>query len=235
MQEEPPAQFPKEPLRPPSLRWLILDGDSWWRLILRPVLLSIRLAMLAIWWSGYGLARGLQTGWRLLVGAGHLIRKHDYWVNWAFRLIAALSVGYLLYDRLYETGAVISVSASDPHDPTFYPFTITNQSHLFKLRNVAWECELKWLDVDNKRHMENVGLFQRSHMTIFEGQTVNFDCFKSGNISFFGSGKNVNFTDIEMAIHVKYSVALRSRESTMRFRWMGKASNPQWIRGDSAD
>ena len=42
------------------------------------------------------------------------------WGLWSglFRVATLLSVFYLVYDRFYETAITISISASDPHNPT---------------------------------------------------------------------------------------------------------------------
>src|SRR6202021_183900 len=100
---------------------------------------------------------GLRYPWRCvrwpcgivlgLLILGRWIKGKDYWVNWAFRLMAVLSVSYLILDRIYETGATISVAASDPRDPFAYPFTLTNLSHLWKLHGLGWECTVLSLDV----------------------------------------------------------------------------------------
>ena len=48
-----------------------------------------------------------------------------------FRLATLLSVGYLVYDRIYETSVAISSETADAGQPFRIPFTVTNNSHLF--------------------------------------------------------------------------------------------------------
>lgn len=236
MLKEPPTLSPTKPLRPPSLRWLVLDGDSWWRRILRPVLLSIRLAILAIWWSGYGLGRALQTGWRLLVALCCLIKKEDYWVNWVFRVATAVSVGYLLYDRIYETAATLSISASDPHDPMMFPFSVTNNSHIFKIRHFHWTCwVISFVNAKNSG-MANFGLTQKrsAEFTIDEGETLNFHCFKGNGMKIFDFG-DAPVLKAEVMVEISYNSAFNAKlDEKTKFTWIGEASNPQWIRGEFA-
>jgi hypothetical protein len=59
-------------------------------------------------------------------------------VNNAFRFLTLMSVGYLVYDRVFETDASVSVQASDPNDAFEFPFSINNNSHLFSISNIHW-------------------------------------------------------------------------------------------------
>jgi hypothetical protein len=68
--------------------------------------------------------------------------------TWLFRLFTFISVSYLVYDRIYETGALTQSPASDPHDPFLFPFSITNMSHIFTLRDIKWRCEFPFRTYD---------------------------------------------------------------------------------------
>jgi hypothetical protein len=118
----------------------------------------------------------------------------------------------------------------------FYPFTLTNLSHIWKLQDLKWNCQVLSLSTEQGEFLHNVSTGHNSGMVVDKGQTVNIDCFKFGRMQLFGfkSGPP-RFTDGEMLVHVSYRIALWHPQRTMRFTWMGKASNPQWIRGDFAN
>jgi hypothetical protein len=76
-------------------------------------------------------------------------------VNIFFRLATLVSVGYLVADRIYETNASISSPAPDPRNPLDSPFTITNNSHIFTIRNVEWYCYVHYLNTKGTDHVLN--------------------------------------------------------------------------------
>src|ERR1700733_13395967 len=55
-----------------------------------------------------------------------------------WRLATAISVGYLVFDRIYETSVTVTAPVPDARRPFEFPFSITNNSHLWSIRNVAW-------------------------------------------------------------------------------------------------
>jgi hypothetical protein len=229
MPEQPPARSPKEPSRPPIPRWIehrAIGGG-----IAGSVFSLIRLALSALWWLGRILWLVPSFAWRYLRLSGKWIWKKDYYVTWGFRIATLVSVGYLAYDRIYETSAVVDVSASDPKDPFLFPFTITNNSHLFELRNLVWSCQF----YDMTGSLSNL-LVVAAHGTqtkIRPGQTINLSCW----ISQF---RHAVFDTGTVGITISYTAEIfgiyswgRTPEPT-RFTWIGTASNPQWIRGDFA-
>jgi hypothetical protein len=64
-----------------------------------------------------------------------------------FRLATLISVGYLVYDRIYETEASLSAPISTANHPPDFIFAITNNSHLFKIYEIQWRCLM--IDVEN--------------------------------------------------------------------------------------
>ena len=111
---------------------------------------------LSIWKHRWGLARTLSLG---------------FW-----RLVTLASVAYLVYDRIYESDATLSVSASDPNFAFEFPFTITNNSHVFAIRNVKWSCHI----LSIKFEKGNVGTewetIRGASNVIAAGQNLNIDC-----------------------------------------------------------
>jgi hypothetical protein len=65
----------------------------------------------------------------LLTVPSYLVQVSLAWLKenfltWLFRLFTLISVGYLVYDRFYETGALIQSPASDPKNPFLFPFQL---------------------------------------------------------------------------------------------------------------
>jgi hypothetical protein len=181
------------------------------------------------------LAKYLTMIWARIWGTICWIFQREVFWTWFFRIGTALSVGWLIYDRIYEIAATISISASDPHDPMLFPFSLTNNSHIFKIRNMHWDCEIITLDINGRPVLTNSRVSSGSTKIIDEGQTVNFDCFDIGRSKAFDFGPQ-RITKIDLLVHVTYRAAFfRPLIQTTRFTWMGEASNPQWIRGDFVD
>jgi hypothetical protein len=163
-----------------------------------------------------------------------IFQRELFW-TWFFRIGTALSVAWLIYDRIYETAATISISASDPQNPLLFPFSFTNNSHIFRIRNMTWNCEVVTLEINGRPFMKDSHILSGSQKIINEGQTVNFNCFDIGRSKAFEFGVS-KITKIDLLVHVTYRAAFfKQLMQTTRFIWKGEASNPQWIRGDSLD
>ncbi len=241
MPPETPVKPPREPLRPPSLRWLdVGPGDERWRPILRFVSSLTRLTILGAYWFG----RGIQ--WLLLTVLGGLLcfawrefRKGDFF-TWIFRIMTMAGFAWLLYDRYYETSATISVSASDPQDPFSFPFVITNNSHFIPITNVAWTCNVEHLEAGGNAIDTSQFHLKGNVSPILPGQSVNFECAIIGRHSrFIHMPTTPKVTAARMTIEFTYTVRIlgvnkdRHPQPT-RFTWYSDASNPQWIRGEFA-
>jgi hypothetical protein len=158
-----------------------------------------------------------------------------------FRVLTLVSVGYLVYDRIYEADATISASASDPKYPFTFPFTITNNSHVFAISRVEWAChalDVKW-EVNNE--MSNSMLVSGSRSVIPPGQVLNIDCEVVGpNSAGVRWSKDIKITSATIEIAVAYEsdffgvFSIRRQPRPTRFTWFSEASNPQWIKGEFA-
>src|ERR1700737_1475190 len=123
-QPQSPEARPEMPSSPAKLQYQNHRKYLW------PLIFVLNLASLGMWCLGYGAIWTWHHRWRTAKWIGVL-----FW-----RSATLLSVGYLVYDRYYETDATLSVPASDPSFPFTFPFAITNNSHVFAIRNVAWSC-----------------------------------------------------------------------------------------------
>jgi hypothetical protein len=229
-QAQTPEQSPKEPLRLPIPRWI--EDRATGGGIAGSLFRLIRVVLSAIWWSGRVLWLAPSFAWRSLRIAGKWIREKDYYVNLGFRIATAVSVGYLVYDRLYETSAVVNVSASDPKSPFLFPFTITNISHLFEIHNLRWSCD--FYDMTGSISNLEMTAAHGTQTKIRPGQTINVSC---GMNQF----PNAIFETGTVRITISYTAEIFGIYSwgrvpePARFTWVGSASNPQWIRGDFAN
>lgn len=157
--------------------------------------------------------------------------KRNKIMDLVFRCFTLLSVGYLVWDRVFETEVTISSPASDPHDPFKFPFSLSNNSHIFTIRNLDWSCQVVHMNV-GAITFDNVSAGNSDHSTeIPPGRTLVVPC-KS-------LYKGPPPTNLSLQINVLYDVRvfgiipyLRCRSEI--FRWHDEASNPTWIKGEEA-
>ncbi len=97
-----------------------------------PAIFVLNLISRGLWYFGYGSCFCAIFVWhhRRALSTG-------FW-----RAIALASLFFLIFDRVYETSATVSSVASDPKTPFYFPFAITNNSHLLTLRNIEWTCHV---------------------------------------------------------------------------------------------
>jgi hypothetical protein len=154
-------------------------------------------------------------------------------VTWLFRFFTVLSVGYLVYDRLFETILTVSTAASDPKNAFKYPFSINNNSHLFSVSGLRWRCliSMKTELPDLNYHDNEIGFGTNS--SIQAGQNLNITCDPTGRIQI--EIKPVIITAV-IQILLSYDVHILGYNwhispNPTQFTWIGSASNPQWVRG----
>jgi hypothetical protein len=180
----------------------------------------------------------------LLAVASYLGRLSLAWLRanfftWLFRIFTLISVGYLVYDRFYETGALIQSPASDPLNPFLFPFSITNMSHIFTLRNIKWRCEFPFRTYDRllpwsgspANIYQDIGMVSGTKDELSPGGVLNISCgHPLGNTDFFP------FQSIKVLIYMDYDTNVPwpypiHRSPHEQFTWIGTAEKPQWIRG----
>jgi hypothetical protein len=158
-----------------------------------------------------------------------------------FRIATLLSVGYLVYDRVYEADATLSASASDPTFAFAFPFTITNNSHMFVIREVKWACQALKVKFGNNNTIADSQIIRGSTSAIERGQSLNIDCSIVGpNSHFFHTDGKVSIDEAVVKIALSYDADFfgwfslhRTPEPTI-FTWFTDATNPQWIKGNFA-
>lgn len=159
-------------------------------------------------------------------------------VNIFFRIATLTSVGYLVFDRIYETSGIISSPSSDPQDPFLFPFAVDNNSHLFQLRNIAWNCIADRIETDKQQSLGpnmNIGFGTQSE--IAAGHRTNVSCNVFGPSAPVMHTPGAKVTKAEIRIELTYDVDIfghlwHRSPSPIKFTWFPQASNPQWVKGD---
>jgi hypothetical protein len=169
---------------------------------------------------------------------GHKLKALDWAAVFFWRGVTLLGVMWLVYDRIYETDATLSVSASDPKWAFEFPFVITNASHIFAIRNVQWACGFLRVITEKNSGFENMALAHDSKSVIEAGQVLNIDCMRG--ITFAeGEGRPILKEGV-IQIRLEYDAdffgwfSLHRKPIPTTFTWHANASNPQWIKGEPA-
>jgi hypothetical protein len=160
-------------------------------------------------------------------------------INLIFRVFTLLSFTYLVLDRIYETGALIQSPASDPNDPFLFPFSITNMSHIFTLRDIKWRCEFPFRTYDRVNPMNGSPANIYEDMSNVSGTTKELPPGGVLNVSCghpLGNTQLFPFENIKVLIYVDYNTKILwlytlHRSPSEQFTWAGTAERPQWIRG----
>ena len=147
---------------------------------------------------------------------------------------AFLGAIYLVYDSYFQTEATISSVASDAQDPFYFPFVVANNSHIFSIRNVKWECKIDYVINDKYNAIRDSRIGgSGSQEEVLPNGFVDIDC----------DGFNIPppITDAKISIALSYKTTVfrtpfydlefsRTPAPTI-FSWYGRTSNPQWIKG----
>lgn len=228
------ASNAQKPVLPPS------QGRSLTQAILRHLgrllrAFAVRTIMLWIWAVDAAI-------WCLLWIWTNPWRSTKTAVNIFFRIATLLSVAYLVYDRAYETEATLSSPVLTANKPFGLIFAITNNSHLFTIRNVRWECFADHIKTAPRtNHIRDVLVVDGSQKAIGPGQSLNVNCNKSGNIFPFGFASDETIAEAVMRIKIAYDTDIfgflsshRSPPST-KFTWFTEGGTPQWVKGEFAE
>jgi hypothetical protein len=178
----------------------------------------------------------------LLLSIGFFIARYRRSLGNTLHLLSSvmsvLAFSYLVIDLRFQSAPSISSAASDPLDPFRFPFSFTNNSHLFSVYNVSWTCHLERLvssggfslrDAKSARMMVGSG----SASTLEPGEILNLDCSRSF------PAQVGHIEELSMSIDTTYTMYTLgflpsvARQSTF-FRWYPDASNPQWVKGKDA-
>jgi hypothetical protein len=161
-------------------------------------------------------------------------QKNELIWTWFFRLLTLMSVGYLVYDRIYETGVSISSPASDPKNPFAFPFSITNNSHIFTVEKIYWRCRFPGNRISVNPNggtiwYENVATVGGTKSEISPGGILNISCLEPGK-------PWLDYQNVTVVIEMGYKTYIFGvfplhRDRAETFTWFVNADRPQWVRG----
>jgi hypothetical protein len=208
--------FPQTPSTPAKLRYS--ERRIWW-----PAIFASNLGLLILWAVG----RSATWVW------GHKLRALDWAAVFFWRSVTLLGVIWLVYDRVYETDATLSVSASDPKWAFEFPFVITNASHIFAIRNVRWTCQFMRVIWEENGGFQNLQVAYGSTSIIDAGRVLNINCMKGFNVP-----NKLALKEGIIRIVLEYDAdffgwySIHRKPFPTTFTWFASASNPQWIKGE---
>jgi hypothetical protein len=171
------------------------------------------------------------------------VPKHRTRLSNALHLLSSimsiLGFSYLVIDLRFQTAPSISSPASDPGNPFRFPFSFTNNSHLFSVYNVSWTCHLEKMVLSGDAPVPTakeprVMMAAGSASILLPGNILNLDCSRA----FSTHGARIQ--ELAMSINTTYTMYTlgllpsTAKQSTS-FRWYPEAANPQWIKGQDAE
>ncbi len=144
-----------------------------------------------------------------------------------------LSVAYLAFSSIYDIAPQINAIQPDPTDPLFYPFPITNTSHLFDLVRVQAACSIDYGKFSNGTIMYNLGTRYLGVAQIPAGGVINLPCLSipvaGGHLDLLRISVNVQYT-IQFAV-LGINFYDWSRRTSEIFSYDGKPQTPLWVKG----
>jgi hypothetical protein len=122
-----------------------------------------------------------------------------------------------------------------------FPFAMTNNSHLFSIRNLEWQCiAAAHLKTDTNQPFEDIKLVSGSSSAINPGETINVNCNKPhGTGQIIGSTGQV--VEGRMVIRVRYNVPIFGvffwprLPAPTEINLFTDGASPQWIKGRFAE
>ena len=218
---------PEEQIGPIVLAYPV--RRAWW-----PLVFAANLLLRTLWYFGEAIQK--TAAWIL----HHRLQATEWLLIFFWRSLTLLSVSYLVYDRIYETDATVSVAASSPSNPFGAPFAISNNSHVFAIRKVSWMCQLMHAKT-SQNLIRDERVVRGSISMIPAGQILNIDCNVLGPTSrFFRIDVKEKIEEAEMRIFLAYEAdlfgyfSLQRKPLPTKFTWRGDLDNPQWIKGEFA-
>jgi hypothetical protein len=140
-----------------------------------------------------------------------------------------LGIAFLVYDAYFQTEATVSSVASDPQDVFYFPFSLTNNSHIFSIRHIKWGCDVEHLRSAQNATMDHVGIMgSGSEDEIPPNGTLNMFCRSVKIEQKIVEARILVLTDYYVSV---FGLEFHRTPAPTRFTWLGGASNPQWIKG----
>lgn len=160
-------------------------------------------------------------------------------INIFFRIATLLSIGYLVFDRIYETSVTISSPSSDPSDPLRIPFVVTNNSHVFPIRNIYWVCGSYYIINASGGSFTENRVIRDTETELSPGGILNIGCNIAGPSShlFRMPMKFGPITKAKIFIQLEYDADIfgflwHRTPPKIDFTWFPGTASSQWIKGN---
>ncbi|MGN6777611.1 hypothetical protein [Rhizobium sp.] len=162
---------------------------------------------------------------------------------WVFLSVSSVVLGVIggllgIYELFYAANVTIEAPASDPKFAFEYPFKLINNSHLFAITDLKWECRI--VDLQTARESMENDIYNRGAISeIGRGGYGWVDCAVLGpNSSVVRLNEKPEVKRAKLEISVSYNATLFGLKMMAMspkptpLSWSGDGSNPQWIVGD---
>ncbi len=163
-------------------------------------------------------------------------RVAGFLTTWVFRAFTIVSISYLVYDRFYEMNAVNTTPASDPANPFYFPFSLTNSSHIFYFRDLDWSCRLVDVLYKGNSRISGTNVVERAHKpSVSPGGVTNIFCNRNGIVMV---GMKMQHAIVQMQASYDVDIfglfRLHRLSEPVTFTWMPSPTETQhqWIKGD---
>lgn len=182
--------------------------------------------------------RGISSKQTNHLRPNRFLKSLNILLNWLFLFLTLLSIAYLVFDRIYETSATITTPVPHAINPFTFLFSITNNNHLFEIRNLVWGCRADYLDTTLHDKFTNSTLGSGIRRTIPPGGILNIDCNKNGSVNIMSGGGKV--IKGRMSIKISYDAIIfrilpwHISPPATKFTLFTEGINPRWVRGEFA-
>ena len=170
-----------------------------------------------------------------LAGLGVRLAKLVF--NSVVAVFSIIGVVSSVYEIGYAAIVTIDAPASDPKFAFEYPFKLINNSHVFTITDLKWECKYILIQAPQIK-MENNTYIRGSISSLDRGGYGWLDCAALGpNSKVVKLNEKPEIKQAKLEISVSYKATLFfvtwpvSPKPTL-FTWSADASNPQWTAGD---
>lgn len=118
----------------------------------------------------------------------------------------------------------IEVSGSDPASPFVFPFSVTNESWIFPMKDIDWRCSVEHMQAEGVTlDKVSIGMMDM-HPSIGAGDIVNYSCPVMN--------PGVPVSSLTMDVSIKYTfLGIWRRVQTQPFIWIVDNQQSKWIKG----
>ena len=141
-----------------------------------------------------------------------------------------------MYDSYFQTKIAADFAYSDQNTALDNPISLRNVSNLFTIKHLQWICTILHSSFERNIKISDTKIYSTGYISmIAPGGILNISCNKSTS----GPGikvDNANIIEAAIELSVEYDaeifwLSFHRHPDPFPFRWVGKISQPQWIKG----